>query len=186
MGANRLGATSLADILVTGMVAGSEASTSIKGQKTKAIKKSLIAKEVKKMEKCFGQRGKKRPIRLKRELQQLMRENVGIVRHEDSLNHALSQIDRIQGEMENDLSVSTIRRYNTEFLDAVELRNMLTCARMIAICAGERKESRGAHLRLDYPNKDDAHWLRNIIIQKKDGEIETSFSQIEPIEDDAR
>jgi succinate dehydrogenase/fumarate reductase flavoprotein subunit len=186
MGANRLGATSLADILVTGMVAGSEASTSIKGQKTQAIKKSLISKEVKKMEKYFGQRGKKRPIRLKRELQQLMREYVGIVRHEDSLNHALSQIDQIQGEMENDLSVSTIRRYNTEFLDAIELKYMLTCARMIAICAGERKESRGAHLRLDYPNKDDAHWLRNIVIQKKDGEIETSFSQIEPIEDDAR
>ena len=186
MGANRLGSTSITDIFVTGMVSGREASTSIKGQKTNEIKESLISQEVKKIEKLFWQKGTKRPIKLKRELQKLMRENVGIVRDEDRLNHALSQIDRIQGEMENDLSVSTIRRYNTEFLDAVELRNMLTCAQMITTCALERKETRGAHLRLDYPDKDDANWLQNIVIQKKDGEIETSFSQIEPIEDDAR
>jgi succinate dehydrogenase / fumarate reductase flavoprotein subunit len=88
--------------------------------------------------------------------------------------------------VERNLSVSSIRRYNTEFLDAVELKCMLTCARLIAICAGERKESRGAHLRLDYSGKDDANWLKNIVIQKRDGEIEKSFSQIEPIEDDTR
>lgn len=186
MGANRLGSTSITDIFVTGMIAGREASTSIRGQKTKAIKKSLVSKEVKKMEELFGQKGKRRPIEFKKELQRLTRENVGIVRDEDRLSSALSHIDHMEEEVENNLSVSSFRRYNTEFLDAVELKYMLTCARMIAICAGERKESRGAHLRLDYSDKDDANWLKNIVIQKKDGEIETSFSQIEPIEDDTR
>jgi succinate dehydrogenase/fumarate reductase flavoprotein subunit len=186
MGANRLGSTSITDIFVTGMIAGRNASTSIKGQKEKAIKKSLISKEVKKTEGLFGQKGKRRPIELKKALQQLMRENVGIVRDEDRVSSALSHIDRMEEEVERNLSVSTIRRYNTEFLDAVELKHMLTCARLIAICAGERKESRGAHLRLDYSDKDDVHWLKNIVIQKRDGEIETSFSQIELIEDDRR
>ena len=185
MGANRLGSTSITDIFVTGMIAGREASTSVKGQKTKAIKKSLISKEVKKMEEIFGQRGKRRPIELKRELQRLMRENVGVVRDEGRVSSALSHIDRMEQEVGKNLSISSIRRYNTEFLDAIELKYMLTCARMIATCAKERKESRGAHLRLDYPDKDDAHWLRNIVIQKKDGEIETFLSEIEPIEDDA-
>jgi succinate dehydrogenase/fumarate reductase flavoprotein subunit len=186
MGANRLGSTSITDIFVTGMIAGKEASTSVKGQKTKVIKKSLISKEVKKMEELFGQKGKRRPIELKREIQRLMRENVGVVRDEERVSSALSHIDRMEEEVEKHLSVSSIRRYNTEFLDAIELKYMLTCARMIATCAGERKESRGAHLRLEYPDKDDTHWLQNIVIQKKDGGIETSFSQIEPIEDEAR
>lgn len=186
MGANRLGSTSITDIFVTGMIAGREATTNIRGQKAKAIKKSLISKEVKKMEGLFGQKGKRRPIELKKALQRLMRENVGIVRDEDRLCSALSHIDHMEEEVERNLSVSAIRRYNTEFLDAVELKYMLTCARLIAISAEERKESRGAHLRLDYSDRDDANWLKNIVIQKKDGEIETSFSQIESPEDDTR
>ena len=179
MGANRLGSTSIADIFVTGIEAGKEMSTWIKEREKGKIGNSLISREVEKIEKLFGQKGPKRPIRLKRELQKLMRENVGIVRDGERLSGALSQIDRMEEEVENALSVSSIRRYNTEFLDTVELKNMLTCARMIATCALERKESRGAHLRLDYPDKDDDHWLKNIIIQKKEGKMETSFSEIE-------
>ena len=177
MGANRLGSTSIADIFVTGIVAGKEMNTWIKEREKGKISNSLISREVEKIEKLFGQKGPQRPIKLKRELQKLMRENVGIVRDGERLSSALSQIDRMEEEVENALSVSSIRRYNTEFLDAVELKNMLTCARMIATCALERKESRGAHLRLDYPDKDDAHWLKNIIIQKKEGKMETSFSE---------
>lgn len=175
MGANRLGSTSIADIFVTGIVAGKEMSTWIKEREKGKISNSLISREIEKIEKLFGQKGPQRPIKLKREFQKLMRENVGIVRDGERLSSALSQIDRMEEEVENALSVSSIRRYNTEFLDAVELKNMLTCARMIATCALERKESRGAHLRLDYPDKDDAHWLKNIIIQKKKGKMETSF-----------
>ncbi len=175
MGANRLGSTSIADIFVTGIVAGKEMSTWIKEREKGKISNSLISREIEKIEKLFGQKGPQRPIKLKREFQKLMRENVGIVRDGERLSSALSQIDRMEEEVENALSVSSIRRYNTEFLDAVELKNMLTCARMIATCALERKESRGAHLRLDYPDKDDAHWLKNIIIQKKKSKMETSF-----------
>ena len=62
--------------------------------------------------------------------------------------------------------------------DAFEARNMLTCAKMIATCARIRRESRGAHLRLDYPEKDDANWLKNITSWKEDGELKTSLSEI--------
>jgi succinate dehydrogenase/fumarate reductase flavoprotein subunit len=142
----------------------------------------LIADAVKKVENLFGKNGTKPPIRIKRELQKLMNQNVGIARDEKGLRDALSEIDRLQDEMENDMSISTIRRYNTDLLDAIELKNMLLCARLIATCAEMRKESRGAHLRLDYPDKDDAHWLKNIVVWKENGRLRTSIGKATALE----
>jgi succinate dehydrogenase/fumarate reductase flavoprotein subunit len=86
------------------------------------------------------------------------------------------EIDRLEEKLVEDVSISPIQRYNTEILDAIELKNMLTCARMIATSARIRKESRGAHLRLDYPDKDDRDWLKNITLWKGKNSIETSVS----------
>ncbi|MDO8721765.1 MAG: hypothetical protein Q7J31_06000, partial [Syntrophales bacterium] len=57
-------------------------------------------------------------------------------------------------------------KYNTELLDALELRFMLPVAKSVALSALARKESRGAHVRLDYPERDDRHWLKNIIVNR--------------------
>jgi succinate dehydrogenase/fumarate reductase flavoprotein subunit len=54
---------------------------------------------------------------------------------------------------------------------------MLACAKMIVTSARIRRESRGAHLRLDYPERDDIHWLKNITLKKAEGRIETSVSE---------
>jgi len=178
MGANRLGSTSLTDVFVMGMVVGEEAAKSAVESGTKEIKKSLIIKEVEKMEGFFGKKGANRPIKIERELQKIMRENGGIVRDEPRLNYALSKIESMQEQMEHDVSISTIRRYNREFLDLIELKNMLILAKIIVVCAIMRTESRGAHLRLDYPAKDDVNWLKNIIVFKEDGKYKTSLSNI--------
>lgn len=107
-----------------------------------------------------------------------MRENVSIVRNEERLKEALSVISAIYADLLTDVFISPVQRYNTEFLDAIELKNMLTCAKIIATCARMRKESRGAHLRLDYPDKDDTNWLKNIIVWKQDNRLHTSLSEI--------
>lgn len=171
MGANRLGTTSIADIFVMGEVAGRDAADSSKDSETRPVRTSLIMREVEKVESLFGKRGKNRPVKLKRELQGVMRENVGIVRDEKRLDHALAEIERLGEELERNTSISPVRRYNSEVLDAVELRNMLRCAELIATGARMREESRGAHLRLDYPQKDDAHWLKNITLKKEGGRL---------------
>ncbi len=98
MGANRLGATSLADIFVMGMHIGKEASRFSSESSMKGIKESLIHQEIGKAERLFGKRGSKRPIQIEREFQRLMREHVGIVRDEKRLTNALVEIDRLEEE----------------------------------------------------------------------------------------
>jgi succinate dehydrogenase/fumarate reductase flavoprotein subunit len=112
-----------------------------------------------------------------------MNQNVGIARDGKRLRDALTEIDRMQNQAANDLSISSIKRYNTDILDAIELRNMLLCARMITTSAEMRKESRGAHLRLDYQEKSDAKWLKNIVVQKGDGQLAISLLEKERFRD---
>lgn len=176
MGANRLGTTSISDIFVMGRVAGRNAARSSKETQIHPIRTSLIKRQVEEVESLFGKRGKNRPVKLKREIQRIMRENVGIVRDEKRLDHALSEVDRIGEELETNTSISDVRRYNSEVVDAFELRNMLNCARLIATGARMREESRGAHLRLDYPEKDDDKWLKNITLRKNGGNVEALIS----------
>lgn len=176
MGANRLGTTSISDIFVMGEVAGRDATGFSKESESRPVRTSLIKREVEKVGSLFGKRGKNRPVKLKRELQQIMKENVGIVRDKKRLDQALSEINRLEEELETNTSISNVRRYNTEVLDALELGNMLNCARLIATGARMREESRGAHLRLDYPQKDDGNWLKNIMLWKEDGRLKAMTS----------
>jgi succinate dehydrogenase/fumarate reductase flavoprotein subunit len=175
MGANRLGSASICDVFVTGMAAGKEAARHAKESAETSVDQELVEPKIKKIEELFGRTGKFRPIKLKRKLQKLMLDNVGISRDEDSLSTAINEIDLMQRRQKTDLSVSPIRRYNSELIDSLELNNMLTCAKMIATCARIRTESRGGHLRLDYPEKDDANWLKNITVRKENGQLKTAL-----------
>jgi len=169
MGANRLGTTSIADIFVMGIIAGREASQKARGEHLPPLSTGSVLKEWGKTEALYGKKGRTRPITIMRRLQRIMLEQAGISRHEEGLGRALEEIASLQQELRLHASISPIRRYNTEVLDAVETRNMLISARLIATCARMRKESRGAHLRLDYPGKDDEHWLKNLVV-REDGE----------------
>jgi len=176
MGANRLGATSLADAFTSGMRVGTAIAYFCRDSSHVRIPESLIDAAMNRLERQFGRTGKRRPIELVRELQAMMRSNVAIVRDEERLNFAITEIDRLDEELRNGVSISGIRRYNTELMDASELSGMLTTARLIAACALARKESRGAHIRLDYPEKDNEHWLKNISIWKEGEQIRMSLT----------
>ncbi len=176
MGANRLGATSLADAFTSGMRVGAAIARFCKDSARARIPESLVGECMDRLERQFGRTGKRRPIELVRELQAIMRSNVAVVRDEKRLNRAIAGIERLDKELREGVSISGIRRYNTELVDAAELLNMLTSARLVATCALMRKESRGAHLRLDYPEKDDEHWMKNISIWKGQEGIATALT----------
>ncbi len=167
MGGNRLGSTSLTEIFVFGKRAGR---TAAREAKSREYAEERWGREpLEKLRALPGSRGAHRPIHLKRALQRLMWERVGPVRSAAGLEGALAEIERISVQAK-DLEISEIRRCNTEVADAADLPHMLATARAIAVSALARTESRGAHVRSDFPERDDAEPVRNMVVRMRNGE----------------
>ena len=104
-------------------------------------------------------------LALKTELRQTIRKNAWVIKDGTGLNEGLETVQRIKS------SFSTLKATDGfEWEGALELPNMLLSAEVMLKCSLERKESRGAFFRADYPNTDDDNWLRNIMVRQVDGE----------------
>jgi succinate dehydrogenase/fumarate reductase flavoprotein subunit len=160
MGGNRLGSTSLTEIFVFGKRAGRTAAREAQGREH--AEEDLAREPLQKLGALRGSRGTHRPIHLKRALQRLMWERVGPLRDAAGLEEALREIAAIE-QQARDLQITDTLRSNTEVADAVELSHMLAAARAIALSALGRTESRGAHVRSDFPERDDASPVENMV-----------------------
>jgi succinate dehydrogenase/fumarate reductase flavoprotein subunit len=167
MGGNRLGSTSLTEIFVFGKRAGRTAAREAKNREH--AEESLARDSLEKLRALRGSQGAHRPIHLKRALQRLMWERVGPLRDAAGLEDALQAIETIEAEA-RDLQIADIKRCNTEVADAVALPHMVATARAIASSALARTESRGAHVRSDFPDRDDARPAENMVVSVRDGE----------------
>ncbi|MGI0085677.1 MAG: hypothetical protein ACREBQ_11405, partial [Nitrososphaerales archaeon] len=103
-----------------------------------------------------------------------------IVRNETDLLTGLEEIRKIRLDSKR-VQAKGVRAFNQSWVDSMALWNMLIDCETIIMSALERKESRGAHTRSDYPRKDDAHWLVNIIMNLKDGQITRQPVPVEKI-----
>lgn len=178
-GGNRLGSVSLAEVFIFGRRAGRSAAQSALGGVRGKINRveSLITADVQELKSLYGSRGSYRPIKLKRRLQELMWKKVGVLREEGKLKEALEGLVELE-RLSRDLSISPIKRLNREVQDALELRMMLNVAKAMALSALERKESRGAHVRLDFPQRDDFGWRRNILVWKEGMEMKVRAEEV--------
>jgi succinate dehydrogenase/fumarate reductase flavoprotein subunit len=166
MGGNRLGSTSLTEIFVFGKRAGR---TAAKEAKDRTPAEETLARDATdKLRSLPVSKGCHRPIEVKRRLQKLMWEKVGPLREGDGLKEALEGIESIR-EQARDLCVTDSSRCSREVTDAIELPHMLNAAQAIAFSALERCESRGAHVRSDFPNRDDEHPVQNMVVEMQDG-----------------
>jgi succinate dehydrogenase / fumarate reductase, flavoprotein subunit len=173
-GANRLGGNSLSDLLVFGKRAGQYAARFAKENAVGEIH----AKEVELAEKRalmpFEHDGAEGPYAVQHALQEMMQDLVGIVRQEKEMLLALDGIQKLK-ERSKHVGVSGNREYNPGWHTAIDLSNLLTVSEMVAKAALQRKESRGAHFRDDYPAKDDKFGSFNIVIRKAaTGEMEVT------------
>jgi len=167
-GGNRLGGNALAAGQVFGEIAGNSAAKFAASNSTPSLDRDSINKEYSRvMAPLERQDGLHPSIETKR-LQRFMWDKAGLFRNEEDLNAALSFIKQQQTNVDSQLAVQNkATRYNTEWISALELQDMILVSEMIVRSALLRKESRGAHYRTDYPKLDNKRWFVNIVTSKK-------------------
>ena len=163
-GANRLGSNSTIDCLVFGAVAGREAAElAMKSSLHELPKEALEAEEKRVFDGILGNEGDERVPALREELRNTMQEKVYIFRHEDGLTEALKAVRALRERFKNIRVEDKSRTFNLALVHALELDFMIDVAEVIIVSALARKESRGAHYRLDYPERDDVNWLKHTL-----------------------
>ena len=178
-GANRLGSNSLLETVVFGRETGKAVVEFLKGYTEpssdidkEAEKAADSAYDVVKSESGphFGE--------VLEKLRDVMWDYVGIFRDDGGLRTALSEITKLREEAKKVYVSDKSKVYNTEFYNALELKNMLDLALVIAYSALNRKESRGAHYRLDYPQRDDQNWLKHTIAYLRGNTVEITYKPV--------
>jgi succinate dehydrogenase / fumarate reductase flavoprotein subunit len=175
-GANRLGGNSLSDLLVFGKRAGEFAARFAQENGAARVNEAEADAAVREALAPFERpsNGARGPYQIQDELQDVMQDYVGIVRNETDMHRALERIAQLATGASR-VAVSGHREYNPGWHTALDLRCMLTVSEAITRAALERKESRGAQFREDYPEKDPQYGGFNIIVRKgRDGRMELS------------
>lgn len=165
-GGNRLGSVALTEILVYGLSAGQAAAVFAEG-----VVDDTCPESEKRSSSLIGRQGNYRPTSLCRKLQQLMWENAGLVRDREGLQLAVEELEGIR-KAAKDLYISNETIFNLELRDAYELGFMLDTAKLILETALLREESRGAHIRADFPDHGGEKWQKNIYLWRGEaGEV---------------
>ncbi len=168
-GANRLGGNSLSDLLVFGRRAGLAAAQHAKKAPSPAIEQAQIDQAEREMLAPFQNGDGESPYQIHRDLQDTMQKLVGIFRVEGDLQQALQELEKLK-ERARHMHVEGSRMFNPGWHLAHDLGSMLTIAEAVTRSAIARRESRGAHSRIDYPSLDAATWgKQNNIIWSQNG-----------------
>jgi len=163
-GANRLGTNSTADCLVFGAVAGHEAAHyALASELGEFPSGKAEAEEKRVFEEIFGSEGAEQVSVIRDEMRRVMHEKVWIFRKADELESALETLRGLKERFKHIRVEDRGRSFNTDLINALQLDFMLDLAEVTVASALPRQESRGAHSRVDYPQRDDENWLKHTL-----------------------
>ena len=184
-GANRLGANSLVSCIFGGGIAGPAAVRYAKNLEkgTDSVPSTVFDREKKrqddKNQALLSQEGAENPMTIWRELGDIMTEHVTVTRINKNLELADEQLQALQARYRK-INLSDRTKWSNQTLNfARELENMLLLARVITLGALARNESRGAHYKPDFPERDDANWLKTTRAKYKNGDIQLTYEPVD-------
>jgi succinate dehydrogenase / fumarate reductase flavoprotein subunit len=178
-GGNRLGANSLLDTLVFGRRSGRHAAQLAHTMQLPDPSRAQLDDEQHRIADIIGREGSGRRVSaIKAELGQTMDRYVAVFRDEDGLRTALEIVRRLKDEAQDVAVDDKGSVFNQDVLGALELQFMLDNAEAIVVSAIERKESRGAQYRTDFPKRNDEDWLKHINVSANGSEPEISYSEV--------
>jgi len=177
-GANRLGTNSLGDLLVFGRRAGRNAAAFAAQAEFGTLPKDVKDRAREMIDRVMNGPRKERVSQLRGELQSSMMDNASVFRTHETLSAQVAKIAELE-QRYRDVGVEDKGKvYNTELIEALELGFLLDNAKLLVHAALNRTESRGAHSREDYKERDDVNWLKHTLVHKHEGGIRIDYKPV--------
>jgi len=177
-GSNRVAAATT-EMLVEGAIAGESAAEYVKKVEMPEIDERQVERLKEKALNPLKREGEVKPADLKNHIQRMAHEKLGPIRNREGVEEFIQFMETVKkNELPKLYTSSKSRRYNKEWIEALELENIVQILEISAKSALTRTESRGVHYRSDYPHTDNDNWLKEIIVKRVDDEIHTTTRAI--------
>jgi succinate dehydrogenase / fumarate reductase flavoprotein subunit len=177
-GANRLGCNSLIDLVVFGKRVGLSILSESKTQSLPPLPLKIESTVTDKINNLLKSKGDERVPPLRESLQYLMTDQCSVFRSQQGLKNSITQIQLLKQSYLNLGLTNKSRIFNYELQEALELGNMLRVAEVIVYSALQRHESRGAHFRSDYPERNDKEWLKHTFVNKTPTGLQVCYKPV--------
>ena len=184
-GANRLGGNSLLDLVVFGRAAGRHINDGVSKSSQSSLSKENIEQSIMPLVKLQETKAGESVFALKAEMQNIMQSYFGVYRNETLMKEGIEKLKSVTEKTKKIHLGDKSNQFNAERVEILEYLNLLDIANSAAYSALERKESRGAHAREDYPERDDENWLCHSLYFKNNDEVKKRKVNLSPKSVDA-
>ncbi|MGE5639795.1 MAG: succinate dehydrogenase flavoprotein subunit [Clostridia bacterium] len=182
-GANRLGTNSLLDLVVFGKASGEQMLKDLRTQPSphRALPKGAGENTVARVARLDGAKSGERVVDVLNDLRRTMQAHCGVFRFPDDLAAGVQKVKAIAERVGRTFIADKSKVFNTARVEALELENLVETAMATAVSAEARKESRGAHTRSDYPDRDDKNWMKHTLWYKEGNRLDYKPVHLKPL-----